>query len=432
MIIRSDRVYLPDGPRPAAVIVHSGIIAEIAARDVPGESVDLGSDALLPGLVDTHVHINEPGRTDWEGFATATAAAAAGGVTTLIDMPLNSIPSTVDVPALAAKRAAAAGKCFVDVGFWGGAVPGNLADLAPLHEAGVFGFKCFLAPSGVDEFPQLSWPELEPVLAELHRLDALLIVHAEDGERLGADPGGPRYADFEASRPPSVEDTAVARLAGLVGTVGARVHVLHLSSASAVPHLSAARALGAPITAETCPHYLTLHAEDVPDGATQYKCCPPIRGRGNADALWQALADGPVSCVVSDHSPAPAALKAGGDFGTAWGGISSVQLGLSTVWTEARRRGVPLASVVRWMAREPARLVGLSGKGRIEVGAAADLVAFAPEEEFTVDPARLKHRHPVTPYAGKRLAGVVRQTWLAGEPVGDQPRGQLLRREPNR
>lgn len=428
LVLRSDRVLLPDGERPAAVAVHSGRIAAVADRGAALAAEvdeDLGGVALLPGLVDTHVHVNEPGRTGWEGFATATAAAAAGGVTTIVDMPLNSIPSTVDAAALAVKREAAEGQCHVDVGFWGGAVPGNVAELRGLHRAGVFGFKCFLAPSGVEEFPPLSWPEVEEVLAELHDLGALLVVHAEDGDRLGAAPASDRYADFVASRPPSTEDSAVARLAGLAVLADTRVHVLHLSSAGAVPHLAAAQAGGAPITAETCPHYLTLAAEDIPDGATEFKCCPPIRGRGNADLLWQALAAGAVSCVVSDHSPCPAELKRG-DFGTAWGGIASLQLGLPLVWTDARRRGVPLPDVVRWMADAPARLVGLADKGRIEVGYAADLVAFAPEEEFTVDPAGLRHRHPVTPYAGRRLSGVVRRTWLRGRPVDAEPRGRLL------
>jgi allantoinase len=431
LVLRSDRVLLPAGERPAAVAVRSGQIAALAGRDAGLDAAleeDLGAVALLPGLVDTHVHVNEPGRTGWEGFATATAAAAAGGVTTLLDMPLNSIPPTVDAAALGVKRKAAAGQCFVDVGFWGGAVPGNLAELRGLHEAGVFGFKCFLAPSGVEEFPPLGWPELEDVLGELHDLGALLVVHAEDGGKLGATPASLRYADFLASRPPSTEDSAVARLAGLALLADTRVHVLHLSSASALPHLAAAQAGGAPVTAETCPHYLTLAAQDVPDGGTEFKCCPPIRDRANADRLWQGLAAGTLSCVVSDHSPCPAELKRG-DFAAAWGGIASLQLGLRLVWTAARRRGIPLGDVVRWMADAPARLVGLAGKGRIAPGFAADLVAFDPEEELTVDPAALRHRHPVTPYAGQRLAGVVRRTWLAGRPVGAEPRGRLLSRD---
>jgi allantoinase len=430
LVLRADRVVLPTGERPAAVAVHNGLIAAVAGRDAPlpaAAEEDLGGLVLLPGLVDTHVHVNEPGRTGWEGFATATAAAAAGGVTTIIDMPLNSIPSTVDVAALAVKRAAAQGQCAVDVGFWGGAVPGNLDQLRALHEAGVFGFKCFLAPSGVDEFPRLSWSELEAVLEELHDLGALLVVHAEDGDRLGPTPASMRYRDFAASRPPSTEDSAVARLAGLAELADTRVHVLHLSSAGGLPYLAAARQAGAQVSAETCPHYLSLTAEEIPDGATEFKCCPPIRDRANADRLWQALAAGTIGCVVSDHSPCPAELKRG-DFGAAWGGIASLQLGLPLVWTEARRRGVPLAQVVGWMAGAPAGLVGLAGKGRIEAGCDADLVAFADAEEFTVDPAALRHRHPVTPYAGRRLTGVVRRTWLRGSPVGGQPRGRLLAR----
>ena len=439
LTVRSRVVHLPSGPAAAAVCVEGGRIAAVepyGVRTTAAHDVDLGDVALLPGLVDTHVHVNEPGRTEWEGFATATAAAAAGGVTTVIDMPLNSIPPTVDVEALRAKRAAASGQCHVDVGFWGGAVPGNLDRLAELHEDGVFGFKCFTAPSGVDEFPPLKWHELPPVLAELARLGALLIVHAEDPDGLDAapPPDGHRFADFVASRPPDVEDVAVARLALLAAaTDGAQVHVVHLSSAGALPIVAAARDDGVRLSAETCPHYLTLAAEDVPDAATQFKCCPPIRERANADALWRALADGTLSCVVSDHSPCPPALKEG-DFAQAWGGIASVQLGLPVVWTHARRRGFELADVVRWMAAGPARLVGLDArKGAIAVGHDADLVAFDPDAEFTVDPAALRQRHPVTPYAGARLRGVVQQTWLRGRPVhpdGAEPAGELLRRPP--
>lgn len=452
LVLRADAVYTPQGVRPAAVGVSGGRIATVAHRDATldtaavGQDVDLGDLALLPGLVDSHVHINEPGRTEWEGFATATSAAAAGGITTLVDMPLNSLPPTVDVATLHVKRAAAAGQLHVDVGFWGGAIPGNTGALATLHDAGVFGFKCFTSPSGVDEFPPLSWTELPLVLAELARIGALLIVHAEDPDTLHAapQPSGRRYRDFLASRPPAAEDTAIQRLIELAKANGARVHVLHLSSATALPAITAARAAGVGVSAETCPHYLTLAAEDVPDGATEFKCCPPIRDRANADALWQALADGTISCVVSDHSPATPAIKlgltsnnsdsdttAGGDFGAAWGGISSLQLGLPAVWTEARRRGHSLADVVGWMATGPAGLIGLDRrKGAIATGHDADLVAFATDQTFTVDPAALAHRHPVTPYAGRTLTGVVHRTWLRGtqvHPDGEASGVQLSR-----
>ncbi|MFF0823490.1 allantoinase AllB [Micromonospora haikouensis] len=430
LVVRSRRAVLPQGQRPAAVAVAAGRIAALAGYDVPLDAVvdeDLGDVALLPGLVDTHVHVNEPGRTEWEGFASATRAAAAGGVTTLVDMPLNSVPPTVTVAALETKRAAARGRCHVDVGFWGGVVPGNLGDLAALDRAGVFGFKAFLVDSGVPEFPPVDAVLLERALAAV---DALFVVHAEDPGSVRESPPSPRYADFVASRPPAAERSAVATVVAAARRTGARVHVLHLSSVAALAELVAARADGVRLTVETCPHYLALAAEQVPDGATEFKCCPPIRDRGNQDRLWAALADGTVDCVVSDHSPCLPELKRAdtGDFAAAWGGIASVQLSLPVVWTQARRRGHDLADVVRWMATGPADLVGLRGKGRIAVGADADLVAFDADAAFRVEPGRLHHRHPVTPYAGQRLTGVVRATWLRGEPVtGDAPHGRLLR-----
>ncbi|MFJ5211963.1 allantoinase AllB [Streptomyces nigra] len=438
LVLRSTRVITPEGTRPASVAVAAGKITAVLPYDagVPSGArlEDLGDDVLLPGLVDTHVHVNDPGRTEWEGFWTATRAAAAGGITTLVDMPLNSLPPTTTVDHLRVKRKTAADKAHVDVGFWGGALPGNTGDLRPLHEAGVFGFKAFLSPSGVDEFPHLEQDQLARSLAEITSFGGLLIVHAEDPHHLDAAPqrGGPRYADFLASRPRDAEDTAIARLIDQARRLDARVHVLHLSSADALPLIAEARRDGVRITVETCPHYLTLTAEEVPDGASEFKCCPPIREAANQDLLWQALADGTVDCVVTDHSPSTADLKTD-DFATAWGGISGLQLSLAAVWTEARRRGHGLEDVVRWMSTRTAELVGLGQKGAIEAGRDADFAVLAPDAAFTVDPAALQHRNRVTAYAGRTLHGVVRSTWLRGERIYSDgeftgPKGRLLTR----
>lgn len=421
------------GLRDGRVVLVEGYDAEDLppTRKVVEVAVD---EVLLPGLVDSHVHINEPGRTHWEGFATATRAAAAGGTTTVVDMPLNSIPPTTTVDALQIKRDAARGQVFVDVAFWGGAVPGNLDDLVGLVEAGVLGVKAFLVPSGVPEFGHLDDALLPVVLDRVAALATLLVVHAEDPDVLDGAPAatGRRYADFLASRPDEAEVCAIQQLLLLARGAGARVHVLHLSSAQALPLLAQARAAGGAVSVETCPHYLVLAAEDVTDGDTSFKCCPPVRDAANADALWDALADGVIDCVVSDHSPSPADLKHldSGDFGEAWGGISSLQLRLPLVWSGARARGHDLADVVAWTAAGPADVAGLPRKGRIAVGADADLVVLAPDEAFVVDPAALHHRHRVTPYAGVRLSGVVRSTWLAGRPVDldAEPRGRLLAR----
>jgi allantoinase len=439
-VIFRGRVLTGEGEAWGEVVVENGLVAEIRPFDKhrgqdDADIIELAEDeVLLPGLVDTHVHVNEPGRTEWEGFASATAAAAAGGVTTILDMPLNSIPATTSVDALAVKRAAADGQCAVDVGFWGGAVPDSLGRLAELHAAGVFGFKCFLLDSGVPEFPPLSAEQLAAAMTEIAAFDGLLIVHAEDPELIAAHagPGSVRYADFLASRPPAAETTAIDTVIAAARGTGCRTHLVHLSSAEALPALAAARSDGVRLTVETCPHYLTLHAEDIADGQTQFKCCPPVREAANADRLWEALADGVIDFVVSDHSPCTAELKRldVGDFGLAWGGISSVQLGLPLVWTEARRRGHSLAEVIGWMATNPATVVGVRDKGGIAVGRPADLVVFAPDESFTVDARRLRHKNPVTPYDGRTLDGVVRQSYLRGERVvaGGRPHGRLLTR----
>ena len=427
LVVRSRQTVLPEGTRAAAVAVSGPTIAAIAGYPEPldaASEVDLGDLALLPGLVDTHVHVNEPGRTDWEGFATATRAAAAGGVTTICDMPLNSLPPTVSVAALADKRAAATGQCWVDVAFWGGAVPANRDALRPLHQAGVTGFKCFLVDSGVPEFPPLGSEELRSVLGSLAAMDALLIVHAEDAAEVTAA-SGRDFGSFVASRPPAAERRAIEKVIGAAAATGARAHIVHLSAAECVAMIAGAKAAGIRLTAETCPHYLYFAADQVPDGATEFKCCPPIRDAVNQEALWRGLEAGVIDCVVSDHSPCPPTLKAfdSGDFGVAWGGIASLQLSLSAVWTVARRRGRTLDDVARWMSAAPARLAGLRAKGALAVGCDADLVAFNPDETYVVDAGRLQHRHPVTPYAGRVLTGRVRQAWLRGTALLDADRG---------
>ncbi|BDI21426.1 allantoinase AllB [Herbiconiux sp. L3-i23] len=439
LVIEAERVLVDGRFRPASVAVSAGRIAAIVplGADLPaGERTVLAPDeVLLPGLVDTHVHVNEPGRTEWEGFASATRAAAAGGVTTLVDMPLNSIPPTIDVDALELKRSIAAPSSAIDVGFWGGAVPSSLGSLRALHDAGVFGFKAFLAPSGVDEFPHLDRAQLRQALAEIAEFDGLLIVHAEDPGVLerSTDDGGVDYRRFVGSRPPEAELDAIAAVIDGVRETGARAHILHLSAAQALPLIDAAKAEGLPITAETCPHYLTLDEEHIPDGATQFKCCPPIRDAANQDALWKGLLDGTLDIVVSDHSPSTAELKLAGDgdFQVAWGGIAGLQLGLPAMWTAARSRGIPLETVVGWMATATARFADLADRGSIAVGSRADLVVFAPDQQLTVDASALLHKNPVSAYDGRHLVGAVRRTLLGGATVdvrSPTTRGTLLAR----
>ncbi len=433
LVVRARRVVTAAGEAARVVGVRDGRIVAVAPYDaelVGTDELVLGDDeVLMPGLVDSHVHVNDPGRTEWEGFTTATRAAAAGGVTTIIDMPLNSIPPTCDVPALELKRKTAQSQAYVDVGFWGGAIPGNLQQLRPLHEAGVFGFKCFLLPSGVDEFPPLAPVELKPVMREIATFDGLLIVHAEDAHGIDSAPPaqGASYVGFLHSRPPAAENAAVAEVIDIARRTGCRVHILHVSSSDVLPMIGEARRDGVRITAETCPHYLTFSADEIPDGATQFKCCPPIRGAENRELLWQGLRDGVIEMVVSDHSPSTIDLKCldTGDFGAAWGGIASLQLGLPAVWTEARRRGFTLTDVARWMTPSV-----LPNKGRIAVGYDADFSVFAPDEPFVVDVDTLQHKNALTPYDGRTLTGVVRSTWLRGAAIDIEadPRGRLLTR----
>lgn len=429
LIVRGRRVLTATGLRPAAVHVADGSILAVESFDAPlpdAEVIDAGDLVVLPGLVDSHVHVNEPGRTAWEGFATATHAAALAGVTTIVDMPLNCIPPTTTVGNLERKRAAAAGKMHVDVAFWGGIVPGNADELPGLAAAGVCGFKAFLVDSGVDEFPPVTADELTHAMRVLRPTGLPVIVHAEDA-RVIADAGAAfdgsdreSYATYLASRPDEAERAAVETVVGLVRATQTRAHVVHVSSIAALDPLRAAHRDGLAVTAETCPHYLTLAGEAIADGATVCKCAPPIRGAGNREGLWRALVDGDIDMVVSDHSPSPDELKTrgGGDFAQAWGGISSLQLGLAAVWTGARARGIPIARVVEWMAAAPARRAGLADrKGAIAVGCDADLVVWDPEAQFTVRGAELAHRHRLTPYEGMALRGRVATTVLRGTVV---------------
>ncbi len=428
-VVRGKRVVLSDGVRPASLHIEAGRIVGIDAYDVPSTAdvdLDAGSLVVFPGLVDTHVHINDPGRADWEGFEHATRAAAAGGVTTVVDMPLNSIPPTTSVEGFEAKLAASAGRCHVDVAFWGGFVPGNARALEPLTKMGVLGFKCFLSPSGVDEFSHVSEADLREAMPTLARLQVPLLAHAELPAKL-VDPVGEAtsYETWLNSRPPESECAAIDLLVALAAASGARVHVVHLAAADALGILEAARTAGLPVTVETCPHYLTFAAEDIARGATAFKCAPPIRAKHHRERLWQALGSGSIDLIATDHSPAPPGLKsiADGDFLRAWGGIASLELGLRAVWTGAAARGYGLPEVARWTAEAPARLAGLDRtKGSIALGRDADLVVWDPDAEEVVHPARLHHRHPVTPYAGMRLKGRVRKTLLRGELVFDEGR----------
>jgi allantoinase len=416
--IAARRVFTGTGFEPATVRIVDGVIAAVDAFDPDADTVLPDDAVLLPGLVDSHVHLDEPGRTEWEGFATGTAAAAAGGVTTLLDMPLNSSPVTTTPEALAAKRAAAEGKLAVDVGYWGGAVPENLGRLAELAAAGVVGFKCFLSPSGIDEFGHLDALQLDRALTELVAFDGLLIVHAEDPAHLHANgPLGVHYRDFLASRPPESERDAIRLVIETARRTGARVHVVHVSDGAALEDVRAAKADGVRITVETCPHYLTLDAADVPDGAAAFKCCPPIRDRANQDLLWAGVVDGAIDAIVSDHSPSTAELKGEPDFGLSWGGISGVQTGLAAVHTEARARGIRLEQILPLMTTGPARLAGLGARGTIAAGEPAHLAVFQPDETAVIDAAALEYRNKMSPWHGRTLTGVVATTYVHGVPV---------------
>src|SRR5580704_6194972 len=446
LIVRGRRVMTPEGEIAATIHVRGGVISAIAALDdLPKGSVvhEAHDFVVMPGIVDTHVHINEPGRTEWEGFSTATRAAAAGGITTLIEMPLNSIPATTTAAGFREKLAAAAGKLWVDVGFWGGVVPGNATQLRPLWESGVFGFKCFLVPSGVEEFAHVTESDLRTSLPELGALKAPLLVHAElpgpiaEAEKKLAKADPRRYSAWLASRPRAAENEAIELLVKLARELDARIHVVHLSSSDAIATLREVKSDGQPVTVETCPHYLTFDAEEIADGSTEFKCAPPIRENDNREKLWAALGDGTIDFVATDHSPCPPAMKLleAGDFLRAWGGIASLELSLPALWTEASSRGYALPRLAEWLCCAPARLAGLDKrKGTIAVGYDADFVIWNPDGTFAVDPAKLHQRNKITPYAGRELSGVVETTFLRGRKVFDRgelshsPLGQILRR----
>jgi allantoinase len=437
----SSRVVTPEGVRPAAVIVEQGRIQSVREpRDVPRAAVvhPFEDHVLLPGLVDSHVHINQPGRTEWEGFATATRAAAAGGYTTLVDMPLNCLPETTTVAALEAKRDSAAGQCQVDWAPWGGLTEHNKEHLAPLAAAGVAGFKCFLVNPGIEGFAMISRQELEAALPALARTGLPLLVHAELAEHLyqGGDGDDWRqYATWLRSRPDEAELAAIRMLLGLCREYRFPLHIVHLSTALALDDLRAARAEGLPVTVETCPHYLHFAAEDIPAGGTLFKCAPPIRSRSNQEALWKGLREGVIDLIATDHSPCPPSMKKG-DFRQAWGGIASLSVAVSVIWTEMRKRGLPLEDLARWMSAQPAKLAGLDGrKGAIAAGYDADLVAFDPDAEFTLSAEDLHYRHPVSPYLGESLHGRVLATFVRGVAVfkqgsfPDPPIGREQRRQ---
>jgi allantoinase len=444
LIIRSRRVLTPQGVRPAAILIKEGRIHAVldhapVAADCFVE--DAGDLAIMPGLIDAHVHLNAPGRTEWEGFETATRAAAAGGITTLVDMPLNSTPVTTTVAAFEQKLAASTGKLGVDCGFYAGLIPENSHALAAVLETGVLGVKAFLVHSGIDDFPNATESDLRAAMPAIAKAGLPLLVHAElkhEETAAAKSKGGRSYAAYLASRPKSWEQEAIALMLRLCQEYSCRVHVVHLSSAAALPLLRAARAAGLPITVETCPHYLFFAAEEIAEGDTRFKCAPPIREKENREQLWQALREGAIDFVASDHSPCPPEMKLlrQGDFQRAWGGISSLQFMLSIMWTAAQARGFSLFELGEWLARRPAAFLGLQNrKGAIAPGYDADLVIWNPEAGCTVTPDKIYHRHKITPYEGRVLQGKVEKTFLRGVPVYgngkfiDKPMGKAIRHD---
>jgi allantoinase len=439
----SSRVVRTEGIRPAAILVEGETIQAVVSSDqVPTHAAvhDFGESAILPGLVDSHVHINDPGRAEWEGFDTATRAAAAGGYTFLVDMPLNCLPATTTVASLEEKRAAARGRCRVDWATWGGVVSDNQCEIEALAAAGVLGFKCFLIHPGIDGFTMVTEQQLRVALPAVARTGLPLLVHAELPGPIDAATEALANADWRCystylqSRPEEAELAAIRLLLSLCREYDFRLHIVHLSASSALTELSAARSEGLAVSVETCPHYLHLTSDAIANGATTHKCAPPIRSRENCEKLWQGLSDGLIDFVVTDHSPCPPAMKRldEGNFRTAWGGISSLSVALPVMWTEANRRGFNLSDIACWMAEKPARLAGAHlHKGQIAPGFDADFVVFDPEGDFVLTEERLYYRHPISPYMGERLRGIVKATYLRGQPVfaEDKFPGEAVGRE---
>jgi allantoinase len=423
--IKSTNIILPEGVVKGLIVIENGVIADILSYDSSvGHTIeDVGDKVVMPGVIDPHIHINEPGRTDWEGFDTATKAAIAGGLTTLVDMPLNSAPVTTTAAAFKEKLLAAAAQLHTNVGFWGGIVPGNTDEIEPLIKMGVLGFKAFLTHSGIDDFPNATEDDLRKAMPVIAKHNLPLLVHCEltdDYKVKDQDPLS--YADYLASRPKYWEDDAITLMIGLCNEYNCRVHIVHLSSSNSIAQIAQAKLRGLPLTVESAQHYLYFNAEDIHNGQTQFKCAPPIREKANNDLLWEALKSGVIDFVATDHSPAPPDLKQmqTGDFTKAWGGVASLQFALPVLWTAAKKRDCTVSDIAKWLSENPAKLAGQSAtKGRIAKGYAADLIVWDAEKSFILTEDMIQHKHKVTPYLGQQLYGVVEQTYIAGVKVFD-------------
>jgi len=428
LAISGKNIVTPDGVITGVILIKNGIIADVVPN-LPSAAIDtvidIGEKFIMPGIIDPHVHLNEPGRTSWEGFATGTRSAAAGGITTLVDMPLNSDPVTTTALAFDQKAAAAAGQLQVNCGFWGGIVPGNESDIEKLVEKGVLGFKAFLTHSGIDEFPNVTEADLRKAMPIIAKHQLPLLVHCELTPAVQPPAvNDPRsYQSYLLSRPKEWEDQAISLMIQLCADYNCRVHIVHLSSANSIEPIKQARQQGLPITVETAQHYLYFNAEAIPDAQTAFKCAPPIREKENNEQIWQALQEGIIDFVATDHSPAPPGMKEmeSGNLMKAWGGIASLQLALPVLWTAARKKNIPVTHMAKWLCEKPALLPGLqTTKGTIAKGFDADLVVWSPDKKFTVTAAQLQHKHKITPYLNQELYGVVAQTWLNGQLIFDQ------------